>query len=104
MKSIINIASRVLLAYFMVLPILFSCHALLHDHHNQNQQSTGIEVSQITDCLLCDLYHDQSGTITHVAPEFAVEYADLIALGNFSDPSIAVQRTLHLRGPPTRIS
>gem|GEM_PF-4129909 len=103
-KSLVNIASRVLLVYFMVLPILFGAHALLHQHHNFSNHEAGISVTQITDCLLCDLYHAQNATIT--SSEIAVEVipTDTLYQVTFTNPAISAEETRHLRGPPTAIS
>ncbi len=103
-KTLINIASRVLLAYFMALPILVGAHSVLHDHHASLDQDNGIEISQIADCLLCDLYHDQTATTSHSDFNFEANYSERAPFTSIDDPAIADTSALHLRGPPSQRS
>ena len=100
MKLLVNIVARVLLAYFIALPILFGCHALLHQHSDGSGKDYSVEVIQMTDCLVCDLYHNQDAFITFSNYQSTTFIAGEVTLQGISNPSVSTPETLHIRGPP----
>lgn len=101
MKSIIQITSRLLTAYLIALPILFSYHMLRHQHDENFNQQDGHEITQLTSrCDLCDLYHTQIASFdneisyhTQLPLIFSEQYfyAYLASIDN---------DLIYLRGPP----
>ena len=57
-KSTVKIVSKLVVAYFVALPLLFGLHAKDHQHSNLEAHSDETELR--SECSLCDLYHTQT--------------------------------------------
>ncbi|MGB0521732.1 MAG: hypothetical protein ACPGJS_02170 [Flammeovirgaceae bacterium] len=65
--------ARILAAYFFMLPFLFALHGLAHEHHmHEHAQVEAILVQDVTDCVLCELYHNQVA-VTQTAVTACIE-------------------------------
>ena len=101
MKRLVHIAARILIAYFIALPILFVCHTIQHGHDCDDDRVDGLEYAQFTpDCTLCDLYHNQSSTVE--TSHFYLGALTLVSLlvpftGSLTEVS---EGFIFLRGPP----
>ena len=102
MRRVKKIGSVALGVYFLVLPLLFTFHLLLHDHHhNIEEQSTQtIIVESDFDCSFCDFYHDQIAII----PQDLAVFSELIVSSNqdeiLLDLMCVNNRLPSLRSPP----
>ncbi|MDN5202744.1 hypothetical protein QQ008_15250 [Fulvivirgaceae bacterium BMA10] len=96
-----QIFSRFLVAYFVALPILFSCHTLQHEHHEVKDHHKELTIIHSTsDCTLCDLYQNHTSiveiSVTHDVRLTYTFFQDGIS----GDLIEAIGYSRHLRGPP----
>ncbi|TRX59178.1 hypothetical protein FNH22_11685 [Fulvivirga sp. M361] len=101
MKYVIHIGARLLMVYFVALPILFGLHTVQHQHQCGEDHKEVLEYAQFTpDCTLCDLYHSQVAVVEDpffYDVDFFATTFQLRFFGNFANVS---KHFNLLRGPP----
>ena len=101
LKSVVQIAARVLSVYFIVLPVLFGMHAAQHEHQEHEDYQAAVEITlPSADCSLCDLYHGQT-VLTEVQSSFTkILLHSPFKTHLFEVVVTTTLQTLCLRGPP----
>lgn len=99
MKHVIQVVARIIVAYFILLPLLFAIHTEDHSHDAIQSTGDGIEYAE-SDCQLCDLYYDQVAEKEQVAGFFVELLQQTFLIQPVNNPVDHSIDLLHLRGPP----
>jgi len=102
MKQVQNIWAKILVAYIMLLPVLFVVHKVNHEFEDffDYEHSQIAEVAHNVICHLCSLYLEQE-LYTKTPPALLWDiplYYENARSKFYSE--ITLKRQLHLRGPP----
>ncbi len=101
MKSVIKITSRILTAYFIMLPALFGYHTVQHQHGENTDHGDGYEITKpASNCDLCDLYHSQVGIVDSATSYKTNSFPITSQHHYYTHLFKSVENSIHLRGPP----